>query len=1089
VTSDARQSEDPCRDWSDALLREAGWIRRLAQRLLGGDDGGAEDVTQDVLAAALERRPQLTGHELGLRAWLAKVTRHRASRIRTQALRRRAVPIAEVDAPLGRADDEPPEAVARLEFHKRLVDEVLALPEPYRGVVVARFFEGLDVEEIARRRGASDAAIRKQISRAVGRLRDRLERSGLGAERGGWRAALVWFVGGDVGSWSVAGSATGKGVAVAAKPGVAAAGVTGALTVGVWSMKAKVAAVVACVLLFAWFFPFEPSTPRPPAEPAGDPGRLVAEGVAGPRDSGGANAATSPERGEVTVQGPRTCEVRVVNEARFGRAGMQVVLIPGTGPIDGGRIAYGTTDADGRVRLTVEEPNVGKTEPWRLLLARPGRLPVLRGFALPARGATAEVVLEEGAVIEGVVRVSPEWSETIPATDPRLPRQLTLRAVGSTAFDIELPAAVREWIGLFGLHGVETAFATVDRRDGSFRFEGLMIGGEAQIELPEGETLFFFDFPRMPAGARERSVVVSSGSRGIVLDVVPVAGVRGRVVFDDGEPASGSSGVSVQPWFDREVYGGGILGARVRPDGGFAAGLGGYFDPHRWMDPAEQPRITKVKLWVTHPDAVEREALEFDLDPGVRVADVGVIVLQRLDRVHVQALDPEGRPVLGVYFESDGHRSEPTRQDGRTTVPVADREHVESLRIGGAGWLIDDYRAVGGVGTEADPLRFERREENRLILRLTSGAFRPEHVDLVVLGADDLFHGARPREQALGSRLHAIGSGHGSFVFRSAGARSDAGGRLVRRAHGFSDEGEFVLSSLMPGREFELLLVDGRGRTLLEQVVGTPDLGGLAEVALAIDEPACDVVVGVVPSSGGSAEGASVMISGGPALFGSRPVEYLRPGEDERYSATLLATGETVDLRVVAQNHVTAYHPIRLTAGTVEATVVLEPAIDLVARFVTTSGRLVDSLVGTSLGDDAPTSREPDGSTRIERLPSRPVELFAWHAGREFRHVVEDPRRVDGRVEVVVPEPETVAIRVAPSVDRNSVIQLRAGVDGHGWDLVSIRFVDGSWQPSSVPLYPGRYHVRCTRDGDHSTLERSIWVVTENDSEPRWLFR
>ena len=61
-----------------------------------------------------------------------------------------------------------------------ILDEMLAeLPEPDRDVIVARYFEKLDMKCYGNRMGISAEAAQKRVSRAMDRLRDLFERRGL----------------------------------------------------------------------------------------------------------------------------------------------------------------------------------------------------------------------------------------------------------------------------------------------------------------------------------------------------------------------------------------------------------------------------------------------------------------------------------------------------------------------------------------------------------------------------------------------------------------------------------------------------------------------------------------------------------------------------------------------------------------------------------------------------------------------------------------------------------------------------------------------------------------------------------------------
>src|SRR5262245_9106447 len=147
-----------------AAHREA--LTRLAAAILR-DPHTAEDVVQDAYVAAIRRPPPD-----GARAvpWFAGVVRHLAlSRLRADARRRRH----ELAAVRGGADS-PADAVERVEAHRRVVEAVLSLVEPYRTTVVLRYFEELSSAEIARRTGVPHATVRTHLSRGLAQLRERL---------------------------------------------------------------------------------------------------------------------------------------------------------------------------------------------------------------------------------------------------------------------------------------------------------------------------------------------------------------------------------------------------------------------------------------------------------------------------------------------------------------------------------------------------------------------------------------------------------------------------------------------------------------------------------------------------------------------------------------------------------------------------------------------------------------------------------------------------------------------------------------------------------------------------------------------------
>jgi RNA polymerase sigma-70 factor (ECF subfamily) len=168
---------------ADALLVHVDFVQRLA-RGLAGDDG--DDLAQDTMVAALRSPPR---HGRNPRAWLAVIAGN-LLRNRARAARRRRELLA-----LAPADVVVPsvaEIVEREEVRRRVVDAVLALPEPLRTVVLLRFYEGLDSAAIGARLGRPDSTVRTQLQSALSRLRRQLD-----VDRGG-RAAwspplLAWL--------------------------------------------------------------------------------------------------------------------------------------------------------------------------------------------------------------------------------------------------------------------------------------------------------------------------------------------------------------------------------------------------------------------------------------------------------------------------------------------------------------------------------------------------------------------------------------------------------------------------------------------------------------------------------------------------------------------------------------------------------------------------------------------------------------------------------------------------------------------------------------------------------------------------------
>ena len=153
----------------DELLAQAGWVRSLARRLMGDSERG-DELAQRTLLVALEGKPQVG---TGLRPWLRRVLLRQASHARRGQARRRAreelasrPEVVEVGAA---------ELCEQLEEQQRLAALVAALSEPYRSVVLRRFYRGETVAQIAEETGHSPATVRSQLARGLARLRESLD--------------------------------------------------------------------------------------------------------------------------------------------------------------------------------------------------------------------------------------------------------------------------------------------------------------------------------------------------------------------------------------------------------------------------------------------------------------------------------------------------------------------------------------------------------------------------------------------------------------------------------------------------------------------------------------------------------------------------------------------------------------------------------------------------------------------------------------------------------------------------------------------------------------------------------------------------
>ena len=163
----------------ELALEDLRWLRALARRLVH-DDARADDAVQDTLVRTLERRPRDPG---ALRAWLAAVLRNvlrQGSRGEIRRERRESARPTAGDAP------STLDVVAELSLHRRLVEHVNALEEPYRTAIVLRYLRERPPQDAARELGVPVKTFHTRVERGLARLRERL-----GRDREAWMVVLA----------------------------------------------------------------------------------------------------------------------------------------------------------------------------------------------------------------------------------------------------------------------------------------------------------------------------------------------------------------------------------------------------------------------------------------------------------------------------------------------------------------------------------------------------------------------------------------------------------------------------------------------------------------------------------------------------------------------------------------------------------------------------------------------------------------------------------------------------------------------------------------------------------------------------------
>jgi RNA polymerase sigma-70 factor (ECF subfamily) len=154
---------------AETLLAQRPWLARFSRALVA-DPADVDDVVQQTFANALARPP---AHASNLRGWLGTIARNV---VRSRSRSDLARGAREVALPPPPPVEDPSEAVERAELRRVVVEEVLALAEPYRTTVILRFLEERQVEAIARVMRTNEDTVRTRIRRGVARVRKGLER-------------------------------------------------------------------------------------------------------------------------------------------------------------------------------------------------------------------------------------------------------------------------------------------------------------------------------------------------------------------------------------------------------------------------------------------------------------------------------------------------------------------------------------------------------------------------------------------------------------------------------------------------------------------------------------------------------------------------------------------------------------------------------------------------------------------------------------------------------------------------------------------------------------------------------------------------
>ena len=615
---------------TDELLEQMGWLRGLARRL-ARDASSADDLTQGTLALALEQRPT-AGRPL--RPWLANVIHSLARRARRGDLRR-----LDRERRGARTEVVPPEStlLEQLEEQRRLAGLVARLEEPYRTVILRRYFAGESAAQIARSTGKPAASVRSQIARALARLRELH-----GREHGGdpkRSLAALGLAAGTGAPWGVPASGFTSGLA--------------SLLAMKTSSKIAAAALLPLLLLAGWFGArglgafAEPSEPAEPSSAAvlerpGERETVAASAALSPREDPNRTAIAVPEPvapPPPAVEPVTSVALRVLDEGGRAIPGAVLSFAAENGDLSEIR-ASEPSDRTGRIELEV--PRVARFtgfsgQDWltRLRLSAPGYATQLFQETVHAGRHTElnERILLRGARISGRVLTA----SRMPAPDI----EVVAMPGGTTQPDTSWSTGIV--FRHLGPSDSEALLRVHTDAHGAFELEG----------VPTQPFHLWFREPNVPWQTSQPFDLDADESRTDVELVFPGLGpndvISGRILRPDGLPAAG---------------------ARVRTRlGPFWEETGIEADGTGWFSlvPEDGGAVDMMAF-----DAGE------EFGPSARVSgrrgEAVTLVLAPARRLEVLVVDPESKPIskawLSLTIDGNGlgSRVQTSDESGRKSI-------------------------------------------------------------------------------------------------------------------------------------------------------------------------------------------------------------------------------------------------------------------------------------------------------------------------------------------------------------------------------------------------------------------------------------
>jgi RNA polymerase sigma factor (sigma-70 family) len=309
-----------------------------------GDRHLAEDVTQAVFLI-LANKAKSMRHDGPLSAWLLTTVRYAAANALKMESRRHKHESRAAHA-AGACSANPTDVLVWQEVARQLDDEVLRLPSVDRRAVLLRYFENRPIVDIAADLNVSEGAAKQRLSRAMDKLRKRLDRRGVAGVASMGSAGLASLLASHIVTAAPIGLTN---TACAAACGLAAGATTastaitiakGALNMMTWT-KLKIAAAVLVAVsiggtagvvtvknaIAAERPPAAGSATRPDAAQDA-PARLKKKdnmGIISVQDAPPVVISTVPQAGSADVDAATTTELKVVFNKEMDTGGFSWV--------------------------------------------------------------------------------------------------------------------------------------------------------------------------------------------------------------------------------------------------------------------------------------------------------------------------------------------------------------------------------------------------------------------------------------------------------------------------------------------------------------------------------------------------------------------------------------------------------------------------------------------------------------------------------------------------------------------------------------------------------------------------------------------